>query len=75
MINVLFLIIGLLIIPALIGMIFLIHVIRPQKNPTDSSNRINKIRLIWFAMTREELFVDVFPWLKRDELDNLTKKD
>lgn len=39
----------------------------------DTSNRINHIRLLWFAITRPELFVDTFEWLKRDEWDNMTK--
>jgi hypothetical protein len=29
---------------------------RPQQLPCDESNRINKIRLFWFACTRSELF-------------------
>ena len=54
-----------------IGLFVIWHVVRPQKSPADTSNRINKIRLLWFALTREELFVDVFPWLKRDESENV----
>lgn len=56
----------------LIGLFIAFHIARPQKYPADTSNRINKIRLIWFALTREELFVTIFPWLSRDELDNVT---
>ena len=55
-----------------IGLFVFWHILRPQKSPADTSNRINKFRLWWFAMTREELFVDVFPWLKNDELENIT---
>jgi hypothetical protein len=54
-----------------LGLFVIWHIARPQKSPADTSNRINKVRLLWFAFTREELFVDVFPWLKRDELDNI----
>lgn len=54
-----------------IGLFVIWHVVRPQKSPADTSNRINKIRLLWFALTREELFVDVFPWLRRDESENV----
>lgn len=54
-----------------IGLLLFFHVLRPQKGPADSSNRINKIRLIWFALNREDLFVDKFPWLKNDELENM----
>lgn len=56
-----------------VGLLMFWHVLRPQRSPADSSNRINKIRLVWFAMTREDLFVDVFPWLKRDEAENVKK--
>lgn len=54
-----------------IGLLVFWHVARPQRPPADVSNRINKIRLVWFALTREELFVDMFPWLKRDEMENV----
>ena len=55
-----------------IGLLVFWHVARPQRSPADSSNRINKIRLVWFALTREDLFVDVFPWLRRDEAENVS---
>lgn len=64
---------GFLSIPSLIGLFVIWHIVRKQKPPADSSNRINKVRLLWFALTREEMFVDVFPWLKRDESDNVTR--
>lgn len=58
-----------------IGLLFSLfvfwHVVRPQRKPADTSNRINKLRLLWFTLTREELFVDTFPWLRNDELDNV----
>lgn len=60
-------------IPTLIGMFVMFHLLRPQKAPADKTNRINKIRLFWFALTRENLFVGTFPWLKNDELDNVSK--
>lgn len=68
---------SLLQVVGIIGLLFSLfvayHVLRPQKSPADTSNRINKIRLLWFALTRENLFVPFFEWLKRDELDNVTK--
>lgn len=65
-------IVCLLIIPGLLGLMMIYHtLIRSKKFPADSSNRINHLRLVWFALSREELFVDTFPWLKNDELDNL----
>lgn len=64
-----------LVFPALLGLLVIWHVlIRRKKGPADSSNRINHIRLVWFAMTREELFVDTFEWLKNDEYENVTKR-
>jgi len=65
--------IGVMALPSLLGMLVLFHIFRTQHEPADTSNRINKIRLFWFALTREELFVDVFPWLQNDEYDNITK--
>lgn len=64
-------IIGLMFFPALIGSLLIWHVLRPQKSPADASNRINKIRLVWFAMTREEMFAPHFDWLRRDEGGNV----
>jgi hypothetical protein len=61
------------ILPLLLGLFVIFHIARPQHEPADTSNRINKIRLLWFVLTREELFVGTFPWLKKDELDNVQK--
>lgn len=46
-------------------------IFQAKELPMDTSNRINHIRLIWFVLTRPELFVGAFPWLANDELDNL----
>lgn len=54
-----------------LGLLLAWHIARPQRRPADASNRINKTRLIWFAMTREDLFVGTFPWLAHDELRNV----
>ena len=62
---------GIAFLPSLIGLFVIWHIARRQTPPADTSNRINKIRLLWFALTREELFVDAFPWLENDEMDNL----
>jgi hypothetical protein len=43
---------------------------RRKKVPVDKSNRFNHFRLVWFATTREDKFVPLFPWLKKDEWDN-----
>lgn len=73
----LYLIIGILLFPSLIGLFTLFHLFRSNKLPADKSNRINKIRLWWFVLTREDKFVGLFPWLQNDEWDNsqqITKK-
>jgi hypothetical protein len=57
--------------PALVGLFVMFHIFRSQRLPADQSNRINKIRLLWFTLTREDLFVGAFPWLAHDELDNV----
>ena len=57
----------------IIGAMVLYHtLIREKTKPCDKSNRINHIRLVWFAMTREEEFVHLYPWLRFDEKDNLS---
>lgn len=57
---------------ALIGLFILIKTLfLPMKKPADTSNRIAHLRLVWFAVSRPELFTDTFEWLKKDELDNV----
>jgi hypothetical protein len=58
---------GFLIFPALIGLFVIYHTVRPQKAPADSSNRINKIRLLWYALTRENDLARAIGWLRLDE--------
>jgi hypothetical protein len=72
MTMVLIFLVGLGCVPAIFGSLMLFHVfIRKKSAPVDKSNRINHLRLVWFAMTRETLFVELFPWLKNDEYDNV----
>lgn len=60
----------------ILGMFVFFHVfIKSPSAPADTSNRINSFRLFWFAITRQELFVDTFEWMKNDELDNMENKD
>lgn len=54
-----------------IGLLVCWHIARPQRPPADASNRLNKARLLWFALTREDLVAPHVPWLRRDELDNI----
>lgn len=58
----------------LFGLFIFFHIfVKGAKKPADTSNRINKFRLFWFAITRPELFVDTFEWMKNDELDNMKR--
>ncbi len=56
---------------SLIGLFVCWHIVRPQRRPADTSNRLNKARLLWFALTREDMFLPIFPWLAHDERDNV----
>lgn len=57
---------------ALFGLyMFIFTLIIPMKAPCDTSNRIAHLRLVWFAISKPELSVKIFPWLTRDEGDNL----
>jgi hypothetical protein len=58
-------------IATLIGFVTLLQFARNKLPPADESNRINHVRLWWFVITRPELFVNTFPWLKSDEYDNV----
>lgn len=61
---------------ALIGLFVLVKVIfMPMKKPADTSNRIAHLRLVWFSLNRPERFVSLYPWLMRDEEDNLNNKE
>jgi len=57
----------------LLGLFVFTQIVRPAKFPADASNIINRIRLLWFALTRHELFAQWFEWVKHDELDNVKK--
>ena len=62
-------------VPLAIGIFTLYHLLRAKKSPADASNRINHIRLWWFALTREDKFVGQFEWLKKDEWENVNHKN
>ena len=67
---------GFVVLTALAFFAFVMYsVFRPQRAPADESNRINKLILIWFALTREELFIELLPFLKRDLLENFNGRD
>lgn len=74
--TLLFLLLIFMSVPAAFGLLVFFHIfVRKKKSPADASNRINHFRLVWFALTREQKFVDVFPWMKNDELENIEGKD
>lgn len=56
----------------MIGLLVIYHIARPQKLPADTSNRLNKIRLIWFALSREDWLAERVEWLRQDEMDNVS---
>jgi len=58
---------------AMFGLFVIISLFKSKRLPMDTSNRINHIRLLWFVLTRPELFVNSFDWLRHDELDNIKK--
>jgi hypothetical protein len=70
---VLFFLVGLFSIPALLGLFVMFHLFRKNTLPADQSNRINKIRLFWFCLTREDQIAEKIDWMKNDEWDNVNK--
>ena len=64
----------------LLGLLVMVKtLIIPKKAPMDQSNRINHLRLVWFALKSPHKFVGLndergepaFPWLRRDESENV----
>lgn len=59
--------------------VFVQTLVLPKKQPMDKSNRINHLRLVWFALRSPHKFVSLrtkdgemaFPWLLRDEGENV----
>jgi len=63
--------IGIMALPAAIGVFTIIHWLRPPPKPVDRSNVLNRIRLWWFALTRQDMFIELCPWLLNDEKGNI----
>lgn len=55
------------------GTLIFLSLFLPLKAPADRSNRINRIRILWFAISAPHRFANCegFTWLKGDERDNL----
>lgn len=51
--------------------VFVKVIILPMRPPCDTSNRIAHLRLVWWAINEPQKFINQFPWLKRDEEENL----
>ncbi len=47
-----------LLVPIALFVWIFIEIFREQKEPMDTSNRINKIRLVWFGFSRQHIFYD-----------------
>ena len=58
----------------LLGMyVFIKVLIMPNVPPMDITNRINHIRVVFFAIQHPEKFVEMYPWLAFDEMENVSK--
>lgn len=55
----------------LIGFMTVVSFCLPIKPPADKSNRINRIRLWWYAISAPHRSIHAFHWLRGDETDNL----
>ena len=51
--------------------VFVKVLLLPNSPPADRTNRINHIRVVFFAIQRPETFIEMYPWLGRDEAENL----
>lgn len=51
--------------------IFVKVLILPNSPPADRTNRINHIRVVFFALQHPEKFIKMYPWLAMDEMENL----
>lgn len=54
----------------LIGLLVMVQLFKSVKG-VDDSNIFNRLRIFWFALTRMDQMVEKFPWLKKDEWENM----
>jgi hypothetical protein len=62
------------VLPYLLGLFATYHLIVAARG-TDKSNFFNRLRVFWFSLTRQSKMVDKFPWLTKDEWENMNKYD
>lgn len=53
--------------------LFIKVLIIPNSPPADRTNRINHLRVVFFAIQSPEIFIKMYPWLARDEAENVSK--
>lgn len=59
----------------LLGLLTVIHWLKPAKDPADSSNRINNISSWWIGLTRPEILAEHYKYFRQDVLDNVSDVD
>lgn len=55
----------------LLGGLGTVHILRTPEPPLDQSNIFNRLRMVWFSFSRQSDMVGRFPWLLRDEWENV----
>jgi len=56
-----------------LGLLVIIQ-LKNQEPPIDDSNIFNRLRVFWFSLTRMRQMIDKFPWLAKDEWENMKDK-
>jgi hypothetical protein len=64
----------LLMLVLLLGTLGAVHVLRTPEPPLDQSNLFNRLRVVWFSFSRQADMVRQFPWLLRDEWQNVNQQ-
>ena len=60
----------------LVGLLVFVQIfVIPNKPPMDETNRINHLRIVWFALKSPERLVEFMPWLAHDEGDIIDSVD
>lgn len=70
MFSIFCIIVGLMAPLAIFGLVIIVQLFR-TKAPVDASNIFNRLRILWFSITRMDQMVEKFPWLMKDEWENM----